>query len=485
MSTAASPLTTSATGSLQPDTGDVLGVAQTAAWVASIAVPLVLWFAPLGIEPRAQHAFAVVSFMLLGWMTHILEPAMVGLAGMYLAWALKVVPFEVAFAGFANNTTWFLYGAMLFGSTAAKSGLARRIAFTVMRRVGSTYSRLVLGLIVSDFLLTLIVPSGIARVVLMAAVAIGVIEAFGVGPGSNIGRALFITLTYTATIFDKMVIAGASSITARGLIERIGMGDVLWSQWALAFLPVDIITILLAWRVTVWLYPPEREQPPGGPAFLTAELQRMGPLSGMEKRAAFLLLLATAFWVTDFVHHIPPAMIGLGVGLLAVMPRIGVLGVEDLRKLNYLVIVFVAAALSLGEILRTSGALQVLTTAVFGEVQVLLGPPWITTVVLYWTAFVYHLFLGDEIAMLATSIPVLMQAARTHGVNPLFVGMVWTFGAGGKIFIYQTGVLVVGYSYGYFTPKDMFRMGLALTVIEFFVLLLVLPLWWPLIGITY
>jgi hypothetical protein len=29
----------------------------------------------------------------------------------------------------------------------------------------------------------------------------------------------------------------------------------------------------------------------------------------------------------------------------------------------------------------------------------------------------------------------------------------------------------------------MLRMGLALTVVEFFVLLLVVPLWWPLIGI--
>jgi di/tricarboxylate transporter len=85
--------------------------------------------------------------------------------------------------------------------------------------------------------------------------------------------------------------------------------------------------------------------------------------------------------------------------------------------------------------------------------------------------------------MLATSIPVLMQAAHTHGVDPLMLGMVWTFGAGGKIFLYQTAVLVVGYSYGYFTPKDMFRMGFALTVIEFFLLLLVVPFWWPLIGI--
>ena len=185
-----------------------------------------------------------MSFVLLGWMTHILEPAIIGLIGIYLAWALGVVPFPVAFAGFSNTTPWFLFGAMLFGMMATKSGLARRLAFSVMRRIGGTYSRLLLGLIVSDFLLTLLVPSGVARVAIMGAVALGIIEVFGVARTSRIARGMFITLTYTATIFDKMVIAGAASITARGVIERVGQVEVLWSHWALAFLPVDLLTIL-------------------------------------------------------------------------------------------------------------------------------------------------------------------------------------------------------------------------------------------------
>ncbi len=449
-----------------------------------IAVPVITWFVPIGVAPPAQHAFALMAFMLIGWVTHVLEPAIIGLVGIYLAWALGVVPFNVAFAGFSNNTPWFLYGAMLFGAMAGKSGLPRRLAFGLMRRIGSTYSKLLLGLIVSDFLLTLVVPSGIARVVLMAAIAIAVIEAFGAGPGSNIGRGLFVTLTYIATLFDKMVIAGAGSITARGLIERLGMVTVLWSQWALAFMPVAIVTIVVAWRLTLWLYPPERESPAGGPAFLDAELRRMGPLSAMEKRAAFLMVLATGLWVTDFIHHIPAAMIGMGVGLLAVMPRIGILDIEDVRKVNYLIIVFVGAAISTGDILRETGALKVLTDSAFGWLQpFIVANAWISTTVLYWTAFIYHLFLGDEISMLATSIPVLMQAAHTHGVDPLTLGMVWTFSAGGKIFLYQTAVLIVGYSYGYFSPKDMLRLGLALTVIEFFLLLLVVQFWFPLIGI--
>ena len=44
-------------------------------------------------------------------------------------------------------------------------------------------------------------------------------------------------------------------------------------------------------------------------------------------------------------------------------------------------------------------------------------------------------------------------------------------------------VMIVGYSYGYFDSRDMLRVGLALTVIESALLLLVVPFYWPLIGI--
>ena len=54
---------------------------------------------------------------------------------------------------------------------------------------------------------------------ILGAIAIGVVEAFKVGPKSNIGRGLFIIITYAATIFDKMLIAGAASILARGIIQ--------------------------------------------------------------------------------------------------------------------------------------------------------------------------------------------------------------------------------------------------------------------------
>jgi solute carrier family 13 (sodium-dependent dicarboxylate transporter), member 2/3/5 len=104
-------------------------------------------------------------------------------------------------------------------------------------------------------------------------------------------------------------------------------------------------------------------------------------------------------------------------------------------------------------------------------------------VVLYWTAFVYHFFLANETAMLSTSLPVVLKLAIDQGLNPLATGMIWTFAAGGKIFVYQGAVLVVGYSFGHFDAKDMLKVGFALTVVESLILLLLVPFYWPLIGI--
>ncbi len=472
------------------------GAAQTAlvipsAWRTSIgqilcvAVPAMIWFAPSGLEPLTQHGLAIAAFMIVAWITQAMDQALAGFIGCFLFWALGVAKFNVAFSGFANDTAWFLFGALLLGAVATKSGIARRLAYLVMLRVGSTYPRVLLGLVVTDFLLTFMVPSGLARVAIMAPIAIGIIEAFGAKPGSNIGRGLFLLITYAAGLFDKMIIAGAASITARGLMERIGQVEVLWSHWFLAYFPCDLITILVAWRLVLWLYPPEHAALDGGFNYPREQLSRMGSWTWMEKKSAILMIAAIALWLTDFLHHIPASMIGLGVGLFALLPRAGVLEADELRRVNYSLVFFAAAAVGMGEVLAATGGLEVLTKLMFAWMEPFMSNVYSSTLTLYVSAFIYHIFLASEVSMLGTSIPALMHFAKSHAMNPLAVGMIWTFAAAGKIFVYQSPVLIVGYSYGYFTARDLLRIGFWLTLAEGAILLVLVPYYWPWIGISY
>src|ERR1700738_464141 len=451
--------------------------------ILCVLLPLAVWFAPLPLAPATKHGFAIVGFMVIAWITRAMDYALAGLIGCFLFWALGIVKFPVAFSGFATATGWAPLGAFLLAVIATRSGVARRLAYFVMMRIGITYPRILLGLIVTDFLLPFIVPSGIARVVIMASIALGLAEAFKSQPGSNVSRGMFLILSYTANIFDKMIIAGAGSITARGLIEKVGGVEVLWSYWFIAFLPCSIITVLAAWWLTLWLYPPETVALKGGKQYLRDEIRKMGTWSPQEKRAGVLLAVAILLWLTDFAHHIPSSVIGMGVGLFALLPRVGILDIEDMKRLNYLAVFFVVPAVSMGSVLEATKGLDVLTTHVFAWMQPYMTNILSTTIVMYWAAFIYHFLLASEISMLGTSIPLVMEFAKAQGMNPLQLGMIWTFAAGGKLFAYQSGVLIVGYSYGYFAARDLVRMGAWLTIVEFLVLVLLVPFYWPLIGL--
>src|SRR3984957_3161446 len=453
-------------------------------FITAVAVPVLIWFAPLHFAANSKHALAVAAFMIVAWIAEPIPHALTGLIGCYLFWVLKVVKFDVAFSGFADQTPWFLFGAGLFGMMATKTGLGCRLAYLIIRRVGTSYSRLLLGIILTSFLLTFLVPSGIACVVIMASVALGLMEVFGLGRGSNIGTGIFITLTYTAGCFDKMVIAGPSSILGRGLIENGANIHVYYSLWLMAFLPCGLVTIFGIWRLVVWMYPPENAALERGAEFLNTELQNMGPWSAMEKRALFLMLLAIRFWMTDLPHPFSPAIIGIGIGLFACIPGVGILNQEDMKRLNYLPVFFVATAISMGNVLVQTGALKTITVIMFDWMRPLVASSvFALAVVPYWTAFIYHIFLGNEIGMLATSMPGLMGFAKANAISPLPLALIWAFAAGGKIFVYQSGVLVAGYSYGYFKARDVFRVGLCVTVIESLVLLIIVPFYWPLLGI--
>ena len=48
---------------------------------------------------------------------------------------------------------------------------------------------------------------------------------------------------------------------------------------------------------------------------------------------------------------------------------------------------------------------------------------------------------------------------------------------------YQSAILVLGYSYGYFQHTDLIKIGAILTILEFVVLAVSVAFYWPLLGL--
>ena len=189
---------------------DIIGIVRL---LTGPMAALVFWNLPLGLEPNIQKTFAIVVFMIVYWIVEALPHAVTALVGCYLFWALDVVKISVAFSGFASSTPWFVFACLLMGEAASKTNLVQRLGYWVMLRVGTSYSRLLLGIITISFLLNFLIPNAVARVSMLAPIAIGILTVYGLGKHSNAGKGLFLILTYSCPLFAKMMMSGPAAIS--------------------------------------------------------------------------------------------------------------------------------------------------------------------------------------------------------------------------------------------------------------------------------
>jgi anion transporter len=463
-----------AIAALKPNAGLLLGPLAAA----------VIWLIPTGLEPVQQKALAITAFMIVYWIAEPIDHGLTALIGIYLFWALEVAKFPVAFSGFVNSTTWFLFSSLLMAEAAARTGLAKRIGFLVMSKVGSSTTQILTGLLSLSLVLTLFVPSGMGRIAILAPLTAGIFQAAGVSERSNLVRGFFAVLTAFSGLSDVMILSGATTMMTHAILQEAGI-QVLWSQWFLAFLPLNLVMIFACVAITRWLYPEEMPELAGGRQYFEKELARLGPWSEPEKKSLLWFGLAVVLWSTDFMHRINPAVIGLAAGLLLSLPKIGVLDRKAVKQNNFLIIIFSAGAISMGNVLMQTNTLPLLTERLIGWMAPLMTNPLGYTLTLYLGGFLYHFIFANRQSMLITSLPVLLLFASAHGLDPVSLALLWTIGGGGGLFIYQSGVYVLGYSYGYFQAKDFFKIGVVLTVIEGVLLVLLVQFYWPLIGMSW
>src|SRR5690349_19468726 len=264
--------------------------------VAAPIVALVFWSLHLGLEPLQQKALAITVFMVLNWIASPVDHGLTALIGCYLFWALGVSRFSTAFSGFTNSTIWFLFCSLLMAEAVSRTGLAKRLGYLFMRRMGASCARLQVGFVLLTFLLALLIPSGMGPLSLLASLTLGLVKAAGLNERGNFSRGLLVMITTICALVSVMVLSGATSMMTRGIVEEQTGIQILWSQWLLACLPLNLLTMIATIGMIRWLYPTEVGELHGGREYIEQTLAQMGPWSSAEKKSFFWVLLAIALW---------------------------------------------------------------------------------------------------------------------------------------------------------------------------------------------
>lgn len=148
------------------------------------------------------------------------------------------------------------------------------------------------------------------------------------------------------------------------------------------------------------------------------------------------------------------------------------------RAIEWRIIFLVAGMLPLGLAMTKTGATALFATGLTGVLKPF-GPLALLLGLLILTVLLSQAMKGAAVS--AVIAPIAIQAAQQFGVDPRAMAMGMAL-ATSLAFVTPLGhpVNILMMAPGGYTFKDFFKVGLPLTILLFFVILVVLPIFWPL-----
>jgi solute carrier family 13 (sodium-dependent dicarboxylate transporter), member 2/3/5 len=459
---------------------------------------------PEGLSIAGQRMLAVLAFAVIVWMTEALDYAVSAVViAALMAFMLGLSPnpanpkvllgtsagLGLAFSGFANTALVLVASALFLAAAMTATGLDKRIALTILSRVGGEVHHVVVGAILVGFVMAFLVPSTTARVACLVPITLGIIAAFGVNKRGTFAGMLMITTVQTASIWNVGIkTAAAQNMVAVGFIEKTLQRSITWLEWFIAAAPFGILMSIALYFVMTRMMRPEVTDIPGGHEQIRRSLAELGPMKTSEKKLLAISLTLLLFWATEGVlHNFDTSTTTITAVALMFLPGIGIMTWKDAQpRIPWGTIVLFGIGISVGtELLQTKGASWLADLAV---VQFGLKNATALFVLVVLTLFLtlIHLGFASATALASAMIPIViavLHGIATPGINVIGMTMLLQFVVSfGFILVVNAPQNMLAYGTETFEARDFVRTGLVLTVIALALVMLLGSTYWHWLG---
>ena len=448
--------------------------AHPAFWKGFLAVLLGVIVAllpvPAGLKPTAWYFFALFCAVVMGLVLEPIPAAAVGVTGVALATVLGLVEpkpadaIKWALSGFSNTTVWLIFAAFMFALGYEKSGLGRRLALGLVRKMGRNSLGLGYAVAFSDVILAPFTPSNTARSGGTIFPVIRNIPAlYGSEPGPTsrrLGGPLMWTALATTCVTSSLFLTGlAPNLLALEIVKKTAKVDISWSAWLVGFLPVGVLLVLLVPWLVSKIYSPEVKRSTEVPVWAGKELDGMGKVSRNQIVMALLAVGALAFWI--FGGKVVDAT-AVAFAAIALMVILGVVKWDDVltNKSAWNVLVWFATLVALADGLNRVGFVTWFAKKAAAPLSGL--PPLWVMVCLTVLFFVIHYMFASITAHVTAVLPVVLAGgAMIPGMDVRMFALLlcYTLGIMGILTPYATGPSPVYFGSGFVPRKDFWRLG--------------------------
>ncbi|TFH42575.1 MAG: SLC13 family permease, partial [Lysobacterales bacterium] len=206
-----------------------------------VAVSAVLLVFPSlgGLDPRLGRGAGAVALGIGLWATGVIPEYLTAIIFFFVALVFSVAAPTVVLAGFYSGAVWLVFGGLVMGTAAQKSGLGDRIAELVLRHLPSSYVGILGVLVLVALVLRFLIPSCIGRLALLIPLVVSLGRQLGFAPGSR-GHTGLVMAAGMATIMPSNAIltANVPPIVLAGAAESIFGLKISYLKYLLLNMPV-------------------------------------------------------------------------------------------------------------------------------------------------------------------------------------------------------------------------------------------------------
>jgi len=463
------------------------------AWraIGICCIGLVLWFLPVpaGLKPAAWHLFAIFVATIVAFIFPPLPLGAIGLIAMCVTALAGVVKIgDLLVGAFGNTTVWLVVSAFLFAKGLIKTGLGRRIAYTLINAIGDNSLKVAYALAFSDLIIAPATPSNTARAGgVLFPITKSLCLAYDSQPGPTARRigaylmqSVFQGNAVTSAMF--MTAMAANPLVATLASKALGI-EISWGLWALAASVPGLVSLLFIPYFLMKIYPPELKETPQIKALAAEELRKMGPTTKAEKAMLAIFILALVLWATATLTKLDATLVALScIGLMLVCQ---VLEWQDIteEKAAWDTMFWLGSLVSLSGFLLKLGFIPWFAKAAGAAVA---GINWIPALLALSAIYLYaHYGFASLTAHVTAMYAAFATICVAAGAPKYLVALILAYFSNlcANLTHYATGPAPIYFGAGYVDQGTWWKLGFVVSVVNMVIWIGIGGAWWKVLNL--
>lgn len=265
---------------------------------------------PQGMSPEAHRMAAICVLMVILWITEAIPIPATALLPLALFPMFKILPMGEVSSSYADKNIYLFMGGFFMAVTMEKWNLHRRIALGIIKFVGTSPRKLILGFMIATAFLSMWISNS-ATAMMMLPIGLAIILQFEQFWSSDIKnktinvsdfkQALMLSIAYSASIGGIATLIGTppNIIFVASLKKLYPLApEISFVKWFMVGLPLVLIFLPLTWvYLTRIVFKIQGQAINLGKEIIQGEMQKLGKISRGERFTSFYFLLMALGWI--------------------------------------------------------------------------------------------------------------------------------------------------------------------------------------------